>query len=33
VHFYVEFVYRGRWWITSIGIDPVNDDGTYRERK
>ncbi|GAA1980123.1 hypothetical protein GCM10009817_21000 [Terrabacter lapilli] len=29
---YVELTYRGRWWITGVGIDPVNDDGTHRER-
>ena len=28
---YVELTYRGRWWITGIGIDPVNDDGTHRD--
>ena len=31
VYLYVRLSYRGRWWITSIGIDPVNDDGTHRD--
>lgn len=32
VFLYVDLSYRGRWWIESIGIDPVNDDGTHRDR-
>lgn len=31
VFLYVELSYSGRWWIKSVGIDPVNDDGTHRE--
>lgn len=29
---YVSLTYRGRWWITAVGVDPVNDDGTHRDR-
>ncbi|WP_185747255.1 hypothetical protein [Humibacillus xanthopallidus] len=31
-YFYVELAYRGRWWIEKVGIEAVNDDGTYLER-
>lgn len=31
-YFYVELSYRGRWWIEKVGIEAVNDDGTYLER-
>ena len=30
---YVQLTYRGRWWINEVGIDPVTDDGTHRDRE
>ncbi|GAA5018014.1 hypothetical protein GCM10023258_04560 [Terrabacter aeriphilus] len=30
-YLYVLLSYRGRWWIDAIGIERVNDDGTYRD--